>query len=71
MTVSRNYCDWVLGEFGTHQELQLLVLLSAAVGLLILSQPLRIPYPILLVIGGLLMGFVPGMPELAFRQTSY
>jgi Na+/H+ antiporter len=54
----------MLAQFGTHQELQLLALLLAAVGLLLLSQPLRIPYPILLVIGGLLMGFAPGMPEL-------
>ncbi|HET6684115.1 MAG TPA: Na+/H+ antiporter [Gaiella sp.] len=49
-------------EFGTEQELQLLALLVVAAGLLILAGPLRIPYPILLVLGGLLLGFVPGLP---------
>jgi monovalent cation/hydrogen antiporter len=49
--------------FGAHQELQLLVLLVAAAAMLILAGPLRIPYPILLVLGGLLLGFAPGLPE--------
>ena len=49
-------------EFGTRQELQLLVLLVTGAALLILSGPLRIPYPILLVLGGLLLGFGPGVP---------
>jgi len=31
--------------------------------LLILAGPLRIPYPILLVLGGLLLGFGPGVPR--------
>jgi CPA1 family monovalent cation:H+ antiporter len=52
----------VLFEFGAHQELQLLLLLVTGAALLILSGPLRIPYPILLVIGGLLLGFAPGVP---------
>jgi monovalent cation/hydrogen antiporter len=52
-----------LSHFGTHEELQLLLLLVVAVGLLLLSQPLRIPYPILLVLGGLGLGFVPGVPN--------
>jgi Na+/H+ antiporter len=49
-------------EFGTTQELQLLALLVSAAALLILADPLRIPYPILLVLGGLLLGFAPGVP---------
>src|SRR5690348_13807834 len=49
--------------FGAHQELQLLVLLVCGAVLLILSGPLRIPYPILLVVGGLLLGFGPGVPK--------
>ncbi len=52
----------MLLEFGTQQELQLLALLVSAAALLILSGPLRIPYPILLVLGGLLLGFAPGVP---------
>jgi monovalent cation/hydrogen antiporter len=50
--------------FGAHEELQLLALLVAAAALLLLADPLRIPYPILLVIGGLMLGFAPGVPEL-------
>jgi Na+/H+ antiporter len=50
-------------EFGTRQELQLLALLVTGAALLILSGPLRIPYPILLVLGGLLLGFGPGVPK--------
>jgi monovalent cation/hydrogen antiporter len=52
-----------LAEFGTQQELQLLALLGSAAVLLILAGPLRIPYPILLVLGGLMLGFVPGAPK--------
>jgi monovalent cation/hydrogen antiporter len=53
----------VIFEFGTQQELQLLALLVTAAALLILAGPLRIPYPILLVLGGLLLGFAPGVPK--------
>ena len=52
----------VILEFGAEQELQLLALLVSAAALLILAGPLRIPYPILLVLGGLLLGFAPGAP---------
>ena len=52
-----------MGTFGAHEELQLLMLLVAAAGLLLLADPLRIPYPILLVVGGLALGFVPGVPS--------
>jgi len=50
-------------ELGAEQELQLVALLVAAAALLILAGPLRIPYPILLVLGGLVLGFAPGVPE--------
>ena len=49
-------------QFGAQAELQLLALLVSAAVLLILAGPLRIPYPILLVLGGLLLGFAPGVP---------
>ena len=55
----------MIAEFGAHQEVQLLLLLLAAAALLLLADPLRIPYPILLVLGGLLLGFAPGVPNLA------
>jgi monovalent cation/hydrogen antiporter len=50
-------------EFGTRQELQLLALLVTGAALLMLAGPLRIPYPILLVLGGLLLAFGPGVPK--------
>jgi monovalent cation/hydrogen antiporter len=40
----------------------ILVLLAAAVALAVASQRLGIPYPILLVLGGLALAFVPGLP---------
>jgi monovalent cation/hydrogen antiporter len=46
------------------QELWQLVGLLAAVGaLLVLAPILRVPYPILLVVGGLALGLAPGLPE--------
>ena len=39
-------------------------LLTAVAALLALAPALRIPYPILLVLGGLAIGVIPGMPEL-------
>jgi monovalent cation/hydrogen antiporter len=50
--------------FGAHEELQLFGLLVAAAALLLIADPLRIPYPILLVLGGLTVGFAPGVPDL-------
>jgi monovalent cation/hydrogen antiporter len=53
----------VVLAFSAQQQLQLFMLLVCGAGLLILSGPLRIPYPILLVVGGLLLGFGPGVPK--------
>jgi monovalent cation/hydrogen antiporter len=50
--------------FGAHEELQLLALLVAAAALLLAADRLRVPYPILLVLGGLLLGFIPGVPAI-------
>ena len=50
-------------EISNEQELVLLGLLVAVAALLVLAPALRIPYPILLVLGGIALGFVPGMPE--------
>ena len=38
-------------------------LLVAIAGLAVLARIVRVPYPILLVVGGLGLGFVPGVPE--------
>jgi monovalent cation/hydrogen antiporter len=43
-------------------ELLLLGLMVAGAGLSVLARPLGVPYPILLVLGGLVLGFVPGVP---------
>src|SRR5882724_7299604 len=43
-------------------QIILLLLLLSVVALAILARKLRTPYPIVLVTGGLLLGFVPGMP---------
>jgi CPA1 family monovalent cation:H+ antiporter len=50
--------------FGAHEELQLLALLVAAAALLLAADRLSLPYPILLVLGGLLLGFAPGVPAI-------
>jgi CPA1 family monovalent cation:H+ antiporter len=41
-----------------------LALLLAATGLALVARRVGIPYPILLVLGGLLVGFVPGIPAI-------
>jgi CPA1 family monovalent cation:H+ antiporter len=51
--------------FGAHQDLILLAFLVALAALLVLAPILRTPYPILLVLGGLALGFVPGIPNVA------
>jgi Na+/H+ antiporter len=53
--------------FSAHNALVLLALLVAGAGLLVLAPVLRRPYPILLVLGGLALGFVPGIPHVALR----
>jgi CPA1 family monovalent cation:H+ antiporter len=44
-------------------ELILISLLVAVAVLAAASRAIGVPYPILLVLGGLVMGFVPGLPE--------
>jgi Na+/H+ antiporter len=50
-----------------HPELVLLGMVGAAVALLLLADRLKLPYPVLLVLGGLGLGFMPWLetPELA------
>src|SRR5918911_4932090 len=50
-------------EFTAHDDLQLLALLAALGTMLVAAARLRVPLPILLVCGGLLLGFVPGLPQ--------
>jgi NhaP-type Na+/H+ or K+/H+ antiporter len=44
-------------------ESELLLLMLAVGGLSVLAGAVRVPYPIVLVLGGLVLGFVPGMPR--------
>jgi CPA1 family monovalent cation:H+ antiporter len=53
--------------FSAHDSLILLVILGAGAALLAFAPLLRVPYPILLVLGGLALGFVPGMPHVTLR----
>ena len=46
-----------------HVEIIVAALFVAAAGLNVLARWLDVPYPIPLVLGGLLLGLVPGMPE--------
>ncbi|TML83964.1 MAG: Na+/H+ antiporter [Actinobacteria bacterium] len=50
-----------------RESLVLLGILGAGAGLLVLAPIVRVPYPILLVLGGLALGFVPGIPHVALR----
>jgi CPA1 family monovalent cation:H+ antiporter len=50
-------------ELGGRDELVLLAVLVIITGLTALAPLLRVPYPILLVLGGLALGFVPGIPS--------
>jgi monovalent cation/hydrogen antiporter len=54
-------------DFSAYDSLILLAILGAGAGLLALAPLLRVPYPILLVLGGLALGFVPGMPHVVLR----
>jgi len=46
-----------------HGELLVAGLLVAVAGLSALARILSVPYPIVLVVGGALFGFVPGLPD--------
>jgi hypothetical protein len=44
-------------------ELLIAGLLIAVAGLSVLARRLSVPYPIMLVVGGALFGFIPGLPQ--------
>src|SRR5215203_5167237 len=47
-----------------HLDIVIVGLLVAVAGLALLARLLHIPYPIFLVIGGLVIGFLPGVPKI-------
>src|SRR5574341_1875015 len=52
---------------GLHQLEIVILLLAVVLGLTTVAQKIYIPYPILLVIGGLLLGVVPGLPTVTLN----
>ena len=50
-----------------HAELILLFLLFMVGGLTTLSRRFQTPYPIVLVIGGLLLSFIPNLPHISLN----
>jgi Na+/H+ antiporter len=56
-------------DVSAHDSLVLLAILASGAGLLALAPILRVPYPILLVLGGLALGFVPGIPHVALQPN--
>ena len=45
----------------------MIALFVVVVALVLLANRLAVPYPVLLVVGGLLLGFVPGLPSLELQ----
>ena len=52
-------------ELSAQDSLILVGVIAAAVALLATAETVRVPYPILLVLGGLALAFIPGMPTVA------
>jgi len=50
--------------FSGEDSLVLVALLATAAALIVVAQAVRVPYPILLVLGGLGLSFVPGIPSI-------
>jgi Na+/H+ antiporter len=50
-----------------HNAEVILALLAAVAVLAIVARAINVPYPILLVFGGLALGFVPGLPQIELR----
>jgi Na+/H+ antiporter len=51
-------------DAGAHTEIILAGLLLAVAMLVTLARVMSVPYPIFLVLGGLAIAFIPGMPEI-------
>lgn len=60
--------DAVSAQSGSAQTIEVvLLLLIAATGLAVVARRFAVPYPVLLVLGGLALGFVPGLPAVALE----
>jgi monovalent cation/hydrogen antiporter len=47
----------------------ILVLMAACVGLALLARRFRLPYAVILVLGGMVLAFVPGVPQVTLDPT--
>lgn len=54
-----------------HVELIILALLVIVAALATFARRFRVPYPIVLVIGGLILSLIPGLPHLALRPDVF
>ena len=50
-----------------HQLEVIILLLAVVLALTTIAQKIRVPYPIFLVLGGLLLGVVPGLPNVTLH----
>jgi monovalent cation/hydrogen antiporter len=57
----------VLAELSSSTELVLLGVLVAVSALFVAAEFSSVPYPILFVLGGLSLGFVPGVPNVVLE----
>ena len=53
-----------------HIELVVFGLLVAIAGLAVLARVVGVPYPVTLVAGGTVIGFLPGVPTWSSTRTS-
>jgi NhaP-type Na+/H+ or K+/H+ antiporter len=50
-------------------QIVIAALFVSAAGLNALANWLKVPYPVLLVLGGLVLGLVPGMPDIQLNPS--
>src|SRR3954453_13607767 len=61
----------MIGSFGIHQfEVVLLLLLVLVVVFAALAERMHAPYPIVLVIAGLCISFIPGIPKITLSPDA-
>src|SRR5580704_10756807 len=60
----KSHRDSMLGNSVHAVELVFLLLLLFVVVFAALARKIQVPYPIVLVIAGLVLGFIPGMPHI-------
>jgi len=54
---------------GLYQLETVILLLGVVLALTTIAQKIFIPYPILLVVGGLILGLIPGLPTVTLSPN--